>query len=331
MDVGGGAPGAQAGRDIVGIAISTGGPNALSQLMAQIRGDFSPSLLIVQHMPEGFTEQFATRLAKLSAIDVHEAREGEVVSPSCAFVAPGGQHMELVRESGKLRLRLTLAEPVNGHRPSADVLFRSMAKVVGPKCVGVVMTGMGEDGADGASAIHEAGGYNLAQDEASSVVFGMPKAAIERGVVDKVLPFVQNIELLEFALVAAKGGSVMENFRFLVVDDSEFARRNMKKILTAVGGEAAGFATNGREAIDQYMKLRPDVVFMDITMPEMEGVEAVQTIMDRDASAKVVMVSSNGYQELIKEALDSGAKHFLTKPVEPTQVASVVDFVLGEG
>ena len=123
----------------------------------------------------------------------------------------------------------------------------------------------------------------------------------------------------------------MENFRFLVVDDSEFARRNMKKILTAVGGEAAGFATNGREAIDQYMKLRPDVVFMDITMPEMEGVEAVQTIMDRDASAKIVMVSSNGYQELIKEALDSGAKHFLTKPVEPAQVASVVDFVLGEG
>ncbi|TDI45480.1 MAG: chemotaxis response regulator protein-glutamate methylesterase [Acidobacteria bacterium] len=175
-------------RDIVGIAISTGGPNALSQLLAQIRGDFSPSLLIVQHMPEGFTAQFATRLAKLSAIDVHEAREGEVVSSSCAFVAPGGQHMQLVRESGKLRLRLTLDEPENGHRPSADVLFRSMAEVVGPKCVGVVMTGMGEDGAAGASAIHEAGGYTLAQDEASSVVFGMPKAAIERGVVDKVLP-----------------------------------------------------------------------------------------------------------------------------------------------
>ena len=180
--------GAPPGRDVVGIAISTGGPNALSQLLAQIRGDFSPSLLIVQHMPEGFTAQFATRLAKLSAIDVHEACEGEVVRSSCAFVAPGGQHMELVRESGKLRLRLTLDKPVNGHRPSADVLFRSMAEVVGSKCVGVVMTGMGEDGAAGASAIHEAGGYNLAQDEASSVVFGMPKAAIERGVVDKVLP-----------------------------------------------------------------------------------------------------------------------------------------------
>jgi two-component system chemotaxis response regulator CheY len=121
------------------------------------------------------------------------------------------------------------------------------------------------------------------------------------------------------------------SFRFLVVDDSEFARRNMKKILTSVGGEGAGFAANGREAIERYMKLKPDLVFMDITMPEMEGVEAVQGIIHRDASAKIVMVSSNGYQEMIKAALESGAKHFLTKPVEPRQVASVVSFVLGEG
>ncbi len=121
------------------------------------------------------------------------------------------------------------------------------------------------------------------------------------------------------------------SFRFLVVDDSEFARRNMKNILVSVGGEAAGFAANGREAIEQYMKLKPDLVFMDITMPEMEGVEAVQGIIHRDASAKIVMVSSNGYQELIKAALESGAKHFLTKPVEPKQVATVVSFILGEG
>ena len=120
------------------------------------------------------------------------------------------------------------------------------------------------------------------------------------------------------------------SFRFLVVDDSEFARCNMKKILTSLGGEPAGFAANGREAIEQYLKLKPDLVFMDITMPEMEGLEAVQGIIDRDATAKIVMVSSNGYQDIIKEALDSGAKHFLTKPVEPKQVASVVDFVLGE-
>lgn len=120
------------------------------------------------------------------------------------------------------------------------------------------------------------------------------------------------------------------SFRFLVVDDSEFARRNMKKLLTSVGGESAGFAGNGREAIEQYLKLKPDLVFMDITMPEMEGVEAVREILGHDASAKIVMVSSNGYQEMIKNALESGAKHFLTKPVQPKQVESVVDFVLGE-
>lgn len=124
--------------------------------------------------------------------------------------------------------------------------------------------------------------------------------------------------------------STKQGHRFLVVDDSAFARRNLKKILTSVGGEVAGFAANGREAIDQYMKLKPDVVFMDITMPEMEGVEAVQNIIRRDAEAKIVMVSSNGYQEMIKAALDSGAKHFLTKPVEPKQVETVIRFVLGE-
>jgi two-component system chemotaxis response regulator CheY len=124
--------------------------------------------------------------------------------------------------------------------------------------------------------------------------------------------------------------STKPSFRFLVVDDSEFARRNMKKILTSVGGEVVGYAANGREAIEQYMRLRPDLVLMDITMPEMEGVEAVQKIMSRDASAKIVMVSANGYQGMIKAALESGAKHFLTKPVEPGQLASVVSFVLGE-
>ena len=122
-----------------------------------------------------------------------------------------------------------------------------------------------------------------------------------------------------------------EGFRFLVVDDSEFARRNIQKMLVAAGGELAGFATNGREAIEQYMELKPDIVLMDITMPEMEGIEAVQGIMEKDNTAKIVMVSSNGYQDMIKKALQSGAKHFLTKPVKPDQVAMVVDFVLGEG
>ena len=120
------------------------------------------------------------------------------------------------------------------------------------------------------------------------------------------------------------------SFSFLVVDDSAFARRNMEKMLVGIGGQAAGFAANGREAINQYKKLQPDIVLMDITMPEMEGIEAVEGILAEDELAKIVMVSSVSYQDMVKRALASGAKHFLAKPVKREQVASIVEFVLGE-
>lgn len=183
--------GADAARDVVGIAVSTGGPNALSTLLADIEREFRPAILIVQHMPEGFTAQFAERLAKLAHIDVREAVDGDLLTAGCALIAPGGRHMELQRVKSELAVRLTRTQPVRGHRPSADVLFRSMAEVVGARSVGLILTGMGEDGAEGISAIREAGGLTLAQDESSSVVYGMPKAAIERGVIDRVLPLSQ--------------------------------------------------------------------------------------------------------------------------------------------
>jgi two-component system chemotaxis response regulator CheB len=173
--------------EVVAIAVSTGGPNALSLLISQIRADYRPGILIVQHMPEGFTGQFAERLSKLASIGVREAEDGDVVASGVALVAPGGKQMEVVRASGKLLVRLSFAPPVRGHRPSADVLFQSVAKNVGSRALGMILTGMGEDGAEGLLAIHAAGGHTLAQDEASCVVYGMPRAAIERGAVDKVL------------------------------------------------------------------------------------------------------------------------------------------------
>jgi two-component system chemotaxis response regulator CheB len=177
-----------AATDVVAIAVSTGGPNALSLLMSQIRADFRPGIVIVQHMPEGFTGQFAERLERLAQIPVCEAEDGDVVSAGSALVAPGGRHIELTRTAGKVVVRLSRSSPVRGHRPSADVLFRSVAEVFGARSIGVILTGMGEDGAEGMLAVHEAGGYTIAQDETSSVVYGMPRAAIERGAVDKVLP-----------------------------------------------------------------------------------------------------------------------------------------------
>jgi two-component system, chemotaxis family, protein-glutamate methylesterase/glutaminase len=183
------APKEAPATEVVAIAVSTGGPNALSLLLAQIRGDYRPGILIVQHMPEGFTGQFAERLSKLASIGVREAEDGDVVASGVALIAPGGKHMEIVRSglSGKLVVRISFAPPVRGHRPSADVLFQSVAKNVGPRSIGMILTGMGEDGAEGLSAIRAVGGHTLAQDEASSVVYGMPRAAIERGAVDKVI------------------------------------------------------------------------------------------------------------------------------------------------
>jgi len=186
---------------IVAIGVSTGGPNALSYLLPQIRPDIEASLLIVQHMPEGFTAPFAGRLNELASVEVREAADGDELLPGRALIAAGGRHLEVKREKTEAVAVLTTAPSVQGLRPSADVLFNSVAKAIGRRAVGLIMTGMGEDGARGLRAIREGGGHTLAQDRESSVIYGMPQAAIDRRAVDKVLPLSeigQYLNTLEF-------------------------------------------------------------------------------------------------------------------------------------
>ncbi len=172
---------------IVAIGISTGGPNALLYLLSQLPADFPASILIVQHMPEGFTQMFANRLSEACAIEVKEAQSGDLLLAGRALICPGNRHMR-VRKMPMGDVAVLSDDPrVNGHRPSADVLFRSVAHEFGARAMGLIMTGMGEDGADGIGEIKAAGGLTVAQDEASSVVFGMPKVAIERGNVTRVV------------------------------------------------------------------------------------------------------------------------------------------------
>jgi two-component system chemotaxis response regulator CheB len=172
---------------IVAIGISTGGPNALQYVLPQLPGDFPGSILIVQHMPEGFTEMFARRLDEICAISVKEAQSGDLLLAGRALICPGSRHVK----AKKLLLgdvAVLSDEPrVNGHRPSADVLFKSVAEEFGPRSVGVIMTGMGEDGANGLGMLKAAGGMTIAQNEDSCTVFGMPKAAIERGFAIRVV------------------------------------------------------------------------------------------------------------------------------------------------
>ena len=173
---------------VVAIGISTGGPNALQYLFAQLPADFPGSIVVVQHMPEGFTEMFARRLNECSAIDVKEAQSGDLLIAGRALICPGNRHVKVRRMSLGNSVVLTDEAPVNGHRPSVDVLFRSLAAEFGSSAIGILMTGMGEDGAEGLGLVKTAGGLTIAQNEASCVVYGMPKAAIERNYAMRVVP-----------------------------------------------------------------------------------------------------------------------------------------------
>lgn len=171
--------------EMVAIGISTGGPNALREVFAKIDTDFTQPILVVQHMPPGFTEEFAKSLDRICPLDVKEAADGDLVKSGRILIAPGDRHIEVERRPLGSVVRLSEAEPMNGHRPSADVLFASVARAYGNKALGVIMTGMGRDGARELGSIVREGGRSLGQDEASSVVYGMPKAAFEMGNVQR--------------------------------------------------------------------------------------------------------------------------------------------------
>jgi len=175
-------------RRVIAIGISTGGPNALQFLLSQIPADFQSTLVVVQHMPEGFTEMFAKRLDECCPLEVHEARSGDLLLAGRVLICPGNRHVMVRRMPRGDMVVLSDGPPVNGHRPSADVLFHSVAQEFGLTAVGVLMTGMGDDGAEGLGAIKSAGGMTIAQSEDTCVVSGMPRAAILKGYANKIIP-----------------------------------------------------------------------------------------------------------------------------------------------
>jgi two-component system, chemotaxis family, protein-glutamate methylesterase/glutaminase len=186
--------GAQLGRlsteKVIFVGASTGGTEATRELLVGLPAD-APAVMITQHMPPGFTKSYAARLNGLCRIHVAEATHGERVLPGHAYIAPGGLHMSVERSGANYVVRVQDGEPVNRHKPSVDVLFDSAARVVGPNALGVMLTGMGADGAAAMRTMRDAGSWNVAQDEASCVVFGMPREAIAHGAAHEVLPLTQ--------------------------------------------------------------------------------------------------------------------------------------------
>jgi two-component system chemotaxis response regulator CheB len=172
------------------IGSSTGGTQAIESILLGMPAD-GPGIAIVQHMPETFTAMYAKRLDALCAMNVREARDGDRLERGVALIAPGGQHLQLVKRGGQYFAAVADGPPVNRHKPSVDVLFRSAAECAGRDCLALILTGMGDDGARGMKLLRDTGARTIAQDEASCVVFGMPKEAIRLGGVDEVLPLGQ--------------------------------------------------------------------------------------------------------------------------------------------
>ena len=185
---------------IIAVGASTGGTEAIREFLVDMPTD-CPGIVIVQHMPENFTRMFAERLNGLCQITVKEAEHNDPILPGHAYIAPGGKHLWVKRDEGQLLCKLSTEAPMNLHRPSVDFLFRSCAKFLGADAVGVIMTGMGRDGADGMVSMKEKGSWNIAQDEATSVIFGMPREAIEANAVHGVAPLGK---LREKALAASQ-------------------------------------------------------------------------------------------------------------------------------
>lgn len=189
------------------IGASTGGTEAIKSFLLQMPSD-CPGILITQHMPAGFTKSFSDRLDSLCKISVKEAIDGERVLPGHAYIAPGDYHLLLARSGANYVTKLSDGAPVSRHKPSVDVLFDSAAEAAGKNAIGVIMTGMGKDGAAGMANMKQAGTYNFAQDEDSCVVFGMPKEAIAHGGVDEVLPL-KDLPKAVFSQLTASGPTAL--------------------------------------------------------------------------------------------------------------------------
>ncbi len=172
---------------IIAIGASTGGTEAIKEVITQMPAG-APGVVITQHIPEAFSGPFTQRVNSLSAMTVCEARDGQQILPGHAYIAPGSRHLLVVRDGARYSCRLNEGPPVNRHRPSVDVMFRSLAQNVGSNAIAVLLTGMGDDGAQGMKEMREAGATTLVQDEKTSVVWGMPGAAVKLGCVDEVLP-----------------------------------------------------------------------------------------------------------------------------------------------
>ncbi len=303
----------------IGIAASTGGPAALERILRELPAGFPVPILVVQHIAEGFTAGFVSWLATSTALRVKVAEHGELLSAGTVYVAPDNQH--LLTSMG--RVRLSADSPrVRGFRPAATVLFTAMARDYGAAGLGIALTGMGDDGAMGLKLMRDRGGHVLAQDEATSVVWGMPRVALESGAANRTLAL-QQIAPALIRLTAQRPGA-RKKPRLLLVDDSETILTMEKGLL--MDRFELFLARNGQEAVDTCRSIELSAVLMDYSMPVMDGEQALRVIRANPATRQlpVMILTGETDPEVWRRCEDAGAMCVLKKPINHAELNSAI-------
>ncbi|MGQ0505959.1 MAG: chemotaxis-specific protein-glutamate methyltransferase CheB [Myxococcaceae bacterium] len=298
----------------VGLIASTGGPPALQKIISALPRDFPAAVLIVQHLAPGFASAFAAWLDASSELDVRLAQAAEPIEPGSVLVAPDGAH--LMASMG--RVRLDGGPAVRGFRPSGTVLLASLARELGAAAAGVVLTGMGDDGAAGLRVLRQRGGLTLAQGPNTSFIYGMPKAAVDQGGTDQI------VELESIAEVLCAAAKRPQLKTVLVVDDTETILEIQKRILEP--HYKVVVARDGEEAVTTAQQVHPAAIVMDYSMPRMNGAQAMRALRADPATAHipVVVVTSETAPRILAECKQAGSRAILGKPVNPGQLVALV-------
>ncbi|MFT5285352.1 MAG: two-component system chemotaxis response regulator CheB [Planctomycetota bacterium] len=332
---------------VLAIGSSTGGPNALAELIGSLPASFPVPIVVTQHMPPNFTRHLAERLNKASGLSVVEAEPGMKLKAGWVYIAPGDFHMTVERMGTDVVIQTNQGPLENSCRPAVDPMLRSVADVYGASSLVVILTGMGSDGLKGCEQIHKLGGRIFTQDEESSVVWGMPGFVSRAGLSERDIPLsqvggaitrcfpnhkgtaaastpvpaptvevVKSVEPDENKSVPEVVVALLSMRQVLVVDDSRAVRSILSRIMRDIGFDPIE-AKNGLEAINQIEDgVNPELALVDWNMPEMSGIELIEALRDRDDldDLKIVMVTSETEVDCVQKALACGADEYVMKP-----------------
>jgi len=327
---------------VIAIGASTGGVAAIQRVLTGL-GALPLPVLVTQHMPAGYTRRFAEKLQQTTRFKVKEAENGDPLLPGHVLIAPGGSHLSLAASGSSIVCRLDDGPLVSGHRPSVDVMFKAVAEAFRSRALGVLLTGMGRDGAEGLLAIRQAGGQTAVESEQTAVVYGMPKAALELKAAEEAvaLPMVPNWILR--GVTARPAGAVavaapqprispsrnkdlktkpIPSFRVLVVDDQKSMRGLAAHSLKQLGFGNVDEAESGEAALRAIQAADYDLMLADWNMDGMSGLDLLKSVRrERDTKQLVVlMTTSESHVSKVTEALAAGANNYLVKPCEPVKL-----------